>query len=223
MPKPSCLIKSGSITFLVVCLLGVGLTLAALSQNATGQQMQAGASGRGGDSLGDLRFRNLGPAVAGGRVAAVAGVPGNPNVIYVGAAGGGVWKSVDGGNSFKPIFEKYPASIGAIAVAPSNPSLVWVGTGESNPRNDVMDGHGVYFSADAGNSWRLMGLADVGQISHVVIDPYDPNTVLVAALGHVWAPNSERGVFRTTDGGKTWHRVQSIPDTPCDLESAMAT
>ena len=82
----------------------------------------------------------------------VAGIPGDPNIIYVGAAAGGVWKSMDGGNTFKAIFEKYPASIGAIAVAPSNPSLVWVGTGEANPRNDVMDGHGVYFSADAGNS-----------------------------------------------------------------------
>ena len=172
--------------------------------------------------LQNLKFRNLGPAVGGGRVAAVAGVPGDPNVIYVGAAAGGVWKSVDGGNSFKPIFEKYPASIGAIAVAPSNPSLVWVGTGEANPRNDVMDGHGVYFSADAGNSWRLMGLADVGQISHVVIDPYDPNTVLVAALGHVWAPNSERGVFRTTDGGQTWKKVLYVDDTTGACELAMA-
>jgi photosystem II stability/assembly factor-like uncharacterized protein len=172
--------------------------------------------------LQNMKFRNLGPAVGGGRVTSVAGVPGDPNVIYVGAAAGGVWKSVDGGNSFKAIFEKYPASIGAIAVAPSNPSLVWVGTGESNPRNDVMDGRGVYFSADAGNSWRLMGLADVGQIARVVIDPYDPNTVLVAALGHVWAPNSERGVFRTTDGGQTWRKVLYVDDTTgaCDLAMA---
>src|SRR5215475_7265324 len=110
----------------------------------------------------NMKFRNLGPAVGGGRVTAVAGVPGDPNVIYVGAAAGGVWKSLDSGNSFKAVFEKHPSSIGAIAVAASNPSLVWVGTGEANPRNDMMDGHGVYFSADAGNSWRFMGLADVG-------------------------------------------------------------
>ncbi|HKF44517.1 MAG TPA: hypothetical protein VKG01_15575 [Thermoanaerobaculia bacterium] len=170
----------------------------------------------------NMKFRNLGPAVGGGRVTAVAGVPGDPNVIYVGAAAGGVWKSVDSGNSFKPIFEKYPSSIGAIAVAPSNPSLIWVGTGEANPRNDVMDGHGVYFSADAGNSWRPMGLANVGQISRVVIDPYDPNTVLVAALGHVWAPNPDRGVFRTTDGGATWKKVLFVDDQTgaCDLAMA---
>src|SRR5262249_43014119 len=170
----------------------------------------------------NMKFRNLGPAVGGGRVTAVAGVPGDPNVIYVGAAAGGVWKSVDGGNSFKAIFEKYPSSIGAIAIAPSNPSLVWVGTGESNPRNDVMDGHGVYFSADAGNSWRLMGLADAGQISRIVIDPYDPNTVLVAALGHVWAPNPDRGVYRTTDGGATWKKVLFVDDQTGAGDLAMA-
>jgi photosystem II stability/assembly factor-like uncharacterized protein len=172
--------------------------------------------------LQNLKFRNLGPAAGGGRVTSVAGIPGDPNIIYVGAAAGGVWKSVDGGNTFKAIFEKYPASIGAIAVAPSNPSLVWVGTGEGNPRNDVMEGHGVYFSADAGNSWRFMGLADVGQISHVVIDPYDPNTVLVAALGHIWAPNSERGVYRTTDGGQTWKKVLYVDDQTGACELAMA-
>ncbi len=170
----------------------------------------------------NMKFRNLGPAVGGGRVSAVAGIPGDPNVLYIGAAAGGVWKSVDGGNTFKPIFEKYPSSIGAIAVAPSNPSLVWVGTGEANPRNDVMDGHGVYFSADAGNSWRFMGLADVGQISRVVIDPYDPSTVLVAALGHVWAPNPDRGVYRTVDGGQTWKKVLYVNEQTGACELAMA-
>src|SRR5438093_3294383 len=89
-----------------------------------------------------FKFRNLGPAAGGGRITAVAGIPGNPNVIYAGSASGGVWKTVDGGVSFKPIFEKYPGSIGAVAVAPSNPNLVWVGTGEANPRNNVIDGHG---------------------------------------------------------------------------------
>ncbi len=154
-----------------------------------------------------FKFRNLGPAAGGGRVTTLVGVPGNPNVIYVGSASGGVWKTVDGGVSFKPIFEKYPPSIGAIAIAPSNPNLVWVGTGEGNPRNNVIDGHGVYFSPDAGASWRLMGLADAGQISRILIDPGDPNTVYVAALGNVWKPNAERGVFRTTDGGQTWKKV----------------
>ncbi len=154
-----------------------------------------------------FKFRNLGPAAGGGRITALAGIPGNTNVIYVGSASGGVWKTVDGGNTFKPVFEEYPSSIGAIAVAPSNPNLVWVGTGEANPRNNVIDGHGVYFSPDAGASWRFMGLADAGQISRVLIDPGDPNTVFVAALGSVWKPNADRGVFRTTDGGSTWKKV----------------
>ena len=154
-----------------------------------------------------FKFRNLGPAAGGGRITAIAGIPGNSNVIYVGSASGGVWKTVDGGVSFKPIFEKYPPSIGALAVAPSNPNLVWVGTGEANPRNNVIDGHGVYFSPDAGASWRFMGLANAGQISRILIDPGDPDTVYVAVLGNVWKPNAERGIFRTTDGGETWKKV----------------
>jgi photosystem II stability/assembly factor-like uncharacterized protein len=154
-----------------------------------------------------FKFRNLGPAAGGGRITAIAGIPGDPNVIYVGSASGGVWKTVDGGVTFKPIFEKYPPSIGAIAIAPSNPNLVWVGTGEANPRNNVIDGHGVYFSPDGGASWRSMGLTDAGQISRILIDPGEPDTVFVAALGSVWKPNTDRGVFRTTDGGTTWKKV----------------
>jgi photosystem II stability/assembly factor-like uncharacterized protein len=165
------------------------------------------------DPLENLHFRNLGPAVGGGRVAAVAGVPGKPNVYYVGAAGGGVWVTQDGGLSWKPIFEKEStASIGAIALAPSNPSLIWVGTGEKNPRNDVVTGKGVYFSSDAGATWKFMGLRDAGQISNIEIDPSDPNIVFVAVLGHIWGPNADRGVFRTTDGGKNWQKVLFVDD-----------
>src|SRR5947209_454091 len=160
------------------------------------------------DPFANLKFRNLGPAVGGGRVTSVAGIPGNPNVFYVGAAAGGVFKTIDGGNSFKPIFEhEAVASIGAIAVAPSNPSLVWVGTGETNPRNDVATGRGIYFSPDAGASWKFMGLGDTAQISGIIVHPTNPDVVYVAALGHIWGPNAERGVFRTTDGGKTWQKV----------------
>src|SRR4051812_34890237 len=121
------------------------------------------------DVFENVKFRNLGPAVGGGRVAAVAGIPGNPNVYYIGAGGGGVWKTIDGGLSWKAIFEKQPtASIGAIALAPSNPSLVWVGTGESNPRNDVVTGKGVFFSPDGGQTWKAMGLENAGAISQIV-------------------------------------------------------
>ena len=166
------------------------------------------------DSLNTIKFRNLGPSVAGGRVASVVGVPGQPMVYYVGAAGGGVWKTTDAGNTWEAIFKDQPAaSIGAVALAPSNPNLVWVGTGEAAIRNDVVNGHGVWFSPDAGHSWHFMGLADVGQISRIVIDPANPDVVLVAALGHAWSPNPDRGVFRTADGGKTWQKVLFVNDT----------
>lgn len=166
------------------------------------------------DVLANLKFRNLGPAAAGGRVTAVAGIPGNPSVYYVGAAAGGVFKSTDGGLTWKAIFEhEATASIGAIAVAPSNPNFVWVGTGEGNIRNDVIDGRGVYFSSDAGHSWKFMGLADTQQISAIAVDPGDPNIVLVGAMGHAWGPNPDRGVFKTTDGGKTWKKALFVNDS----------
>ncbi len=172
------------------------------------------AAAGGADSLNNVKFRNLGPSVGGGRVAAVAGVPGDRNVYYIGAGAGGVWKTTDGGDSWDAVFKDQPtASIGAIALAPSNPNVVWVGTGEGNPRNDVVDGRGVFKSPDAGKSWQAMGLGDVGQISRIVIDPTNPDIVFVAALGHVWAPNAERGVFRTADGGKTWQKVLFVNDT----------
>src|SRR5207248_9551635 len=168
----------------------------------------------GADSLNNVKFRNLGPSVGGGRVAAVVGVPGDRNTYYVGAGAGGVWKTTDGGDSWEAVFKDQPtASLGALALAPSNPNVVWVGTGEGNPRNDVVDGRGVFMSPDAGKSWQFMGLGDVGQITRIVIDPADPDVVFVAALGHVWAPNAERGVFRTADGGKTWHKVLFVNDT----------
>jgi len=130
------------------------------------------------DVFAELKFRNLGPAIAGGRVSSVAGVPGDPRVYYVGAGGGGVFKTSDGGLRWKAVFEhEATSSIGAIAVAAMNPNLVWVGTGEANIRNDVIPGAGVYLSTDAGKSWTNMGLKDVGQIGRIVIDPHDPNHV----------------------------------------------
>ena len=174
------------------------------------------------DIFAHLKFRNLGPPRAGGRVAAVAGVPGQPNIYYVGAAGGGVFKTVDGGSTWKAIFSHEPtASIGAIALAPSNPQIVWVGTGEANIRNDIIDGQGVYRSTDGGLTWQFMGLKDAGQISTIVINPVNPDIVFVAVVGHAWAPNPERGVFRTTDGGKTWQKVLYVNDTTGASDLAM--
>ncbi|MEJ2009135.1 MAG: hypothetical protein P8Z30_13435 [Acidobacteriota bacterium] len=166
------------------------------------------------DIFKNLKFRNIGPTVAGGRVTSVVGIPGNADVYYVGAAAGGVFKTTDGGTTWKDIFKhEATASIGAIALAPSNPNWVWVGTGEANIRNDVIDGHGVYFSPDGGNTWKFMGLADAGQISAILVDPQNPDIVFVAAIGNAWKPNAERGVFRTSDGGKTWKKVLFVDDT----------
>ena len=174
------------------------------------------------DVFAHLKFRNLGPAVAGGRVTAVAGIPGNSRVYYVGAAGGGVFKTADGGLHWKAIFKhEATSSIGAIALAPSNPNLVWVGTGEANIRNDVIPGAGVYLSTDAGQSWKRMGLEDVGQIARIAVDPHDANHVIVAAFGHEWASNPDRGVFVTTDGGKTWRKSLFVNDQTGAIDLAM--
>ncbi|MGH9454513.1 MAG: WD40/YVTN/BNR-like repeat-containing protein, partial [Terriglobia bacterium] len=157
---------------------------------------------------GGFRFRFVGP-LQGNRVASIAGVAGDASTYYAGAASGGVWKSTDGGNRWVPIFDKEPvAAIGALAVAPSDPNVVWVGTGEAWAirDSDVM-GNGVYKSTDAGKTWTHMGLDHTGRIGRVVIDPKNPETVFVCALGRTTGPQPERGVFRTTDGGSHWDRV----------------
>lgn len=184
-------------------LVGVGLcaaTSVAQRRNAAAEQDQ-------------FRFRFVGPIV-GNRVAAVAGVPGDESTYYAGAAAGGVWKSTDGGNRWEPVFDKEPASaIGALAVAPSDPDEVWAGTGEAWAirDSDVM-GNGIYKSTDAGKTWTNMGLGATGRIGRVVVNPTDPNTVFVCALGRTTGPQQERGVYRTTDGGKNWERVLFVDE-----------
>ncbi len=155
-----------------------------------------------------VAFREIGPAISGGRVTAVAGVAGDPNVYYVGAADGGVFRTDDGGMTWKTYFQhQHVASIGAMAVDPRNPDVVWVGTGEANVRNDVSFGNGVYKSTDGGRTWQHLGLDQTFQIAAIAVDPLDSNTVFVAAMGSPWQDNTDRGVFRTTDGGKTWQKV----------------
>jgi photosystem II stability/assembly factor-like uncharacterized protein len=158
------------------------------------------------DVLGSLRYRYIGPT--GNRVTTVAGIPGEPNVYYVGAASGGIWKTTDGGVHWEPIFDGQPvSSIGQIAVAPSDPNIIWAGTGEPWIRSHISVGQGVYKSTDAGKTWQLMGLEKTGRVSRILIDPKNPDVVLIGAVGHAYGPQQERGVFRTTDGGKTWERV----------------
>ena len=153
-----------------------------------------------------LRYRYIGPV--GNRVSAVAGVPGDPNVYYAGAASGGIWKTTDAGIHWAPIFDdKDVSSIGALAVAPSNASIVWAGTGESFIRSHISIGNGVYKSVDAGRTWTRMGLEATGRIARFAIDPGNPDIVFVAAQGHSYGPQDERGIYRTSDGGRTWSRV----------------
>jgi photosystem II stability/assembly factor-like uncharacterized protein len=159
------------------------------------------------DSLKGMKWRLIGP-FRGGRVLAVAGVANQPNIYYFGAVAGGVWKTTDGGLTWSPIFDKQPvSSIGAIAVAPSDPNIIYVGTGEACIRGDISFGNGVYKSLDAGKTWTHIGLDDTRHIGAVIVDPHDPNIVFVAALGHAFGPNKDRGVYRSTDGGKNWQNV----------------
>jgi photosystem II stability/assembly factor-like uncharacterized protein len=154
-----------------------------------------------------MKWRLIGP-FRGGRVLAVTGVPGQANTYYFGAVAGGVWKTTDGGASWQPMSDKEPFwSVGAIAVAPSNPSVVYVGTGEACIRGNITYGNGVWKSLDAGRTWQHVGLEDTRQIGRIFVDPHNPNIVFVAALGHAFGPNAERGVFRTTDGGASWQKV----------------
>jgi photosystem II stability/assembly factor-like uncharacterized protein len=156
-----------------------------------------------------LYWRGIGP-YRGGRVLAVAGVPGEPNVYYFGAVAGGVWKTTDSGASWVPLTDQTKiTSIGAIAVAPSNHDILYVGTGEASPRGDMTYGNGVFKSLDGGKSWQSLGLADTRQIGALIVDPQNPDIVLLAALGHAFGPNAERGVYRTADGGKSWTKVLS--------------
>ncbi|MCU1244724.1 MAG: hypothetical protein JWN02_634, partial [Acidobacteria bacterium] len=160
----------------------------------------------------ELRWRLLGP-FRGGRTLAVCGVPGQPEHFYFGSVNGGVWETRDAGRTWLPLFDRQPiGSIGAIAVAPSNPNVIYVGTGEADMRSDISQGDGMYKSSDGGATWTHIGLADTQQIGRILIDPNDPETVYVAALGHPYGPNDERGVFRSKDGGQTWKKVLARND-----------
>ena len=157
--------------------------------------------------FGSLHWRLLGPFRAG-RVDAVAGVPGRPNEFYFGAVNGGVWKTIDAGRTWQPVFDDQPvASIGALAVAPSAPDVIYAGTGESTLRDSASYGNGVYKSTDAGKTWTHLGLDDTQHIGKIAVDPKNPDVVFVAALGSLYAPNEGRGVFRSRDGGRTWQKV----------------
>ncbi len=183
----------------LIALLGfLGMTL--LPAAGLAQHQPSGA-------FDDLSWRMVGP-MRGGRTRAVAGVPSEPNVFYVGAVNGGVWRTNDAGRTWQPIFDAQPTqSIGAIAVAPSNPSVIYVASGEGLLRPDLSVGNGIYRSSDGGLTWTHGGLADGQQIPELAVDPHDPNRLFAAVLGHPYGPNTERGIFRSLDGGASWQRV----------------
>jgi len=172
-------------------------------------------------ALSDLAFRHIGPANVGGRVSAIVGIPGDPSTYWVGGADGGVWKTTNGGVTFQGQWQDAEAySVGALAVAPSDRNVVWLGSGEGDPRNSVSYGLGVWRSTDGGSTWTHLGLENTERIKRIVVDPRDPDVALVCALGKEWGPNPQRGVFRTTDGGRNWDQVLFInEDTGCaDLD-----
>ncbi len=165
------------------------------------------------DLLAGLRVRSIGPAGMSGRMTAIDAVASDPSVVWVGTASGGVWKSVDGGVAWQPVFDDQPvASIGAIAIDQAHPDVVWVGTGEGNPRNSVSVGNGIYRTLDGGRTWTHLGLEATERIHRIVLHPTNPDVAWVAALGRAWSDNPERGVYKTVDGGRTWKRVLFVDD-----------
>src|SRR5438128_1410325 len=159
--------------------------------------------------FGALRWRSVGPP-RGGRSIAVAGSVARPNEYYMGATGGGLWKTTDGGTTWRPVTDGSPitsSSVGAVAVAPSNPDIVYIGAGEADIRGNIIQGDGAYKSIDAGKTWTKVGLVETQNISKIRVHPTNPDFVYVAAFGHHAAANPERGVFRSKDGGKTWEKI----------------
>ena len=180
-----------------ILLLGVFLT----SISLFGQEFNM-------DLVQDLKPRNIGPGGMSGRVTAIDVVHQEPDIMYVGTASGGLWKSTSGGIKWEPVFdEERTGSIGAVAIQQSNPSVIWVGTGEGNPRNSLNGGFGVYRSLDGGKNWQAMGLENTRHIHRIVIDPTDPKTVYVGAIGSPWGEHPERGVYKTVDGGASWKKI----------------
>ena len=191
-----------------VALLGAGL----FAQGRGGGAPQGPSPNVSADPL--LRgfsFRSIGPASMGGRVDDIEGAEKDPMIMYIGFATGGLWKSTDGGNHWRPQLDGIPNnSIGDIAIAPSNPDVVYVGMGEPNNRQSSSIGNGVYGTKDGGQTWTYLGLEDTQSIGRVAVDPTNPDIVLVAALGHLFGPNEERGLYKSIDGGKTWKKKKYI-------------
>ena len=182
----------------------------------------AGAQTPDAATLASMKWRSIGPVNMAGRMTDIAVDPRNPKVFYLSGAGGGIWKTVNAGTTFFSVWEKMPVGgIGDLAISPSNPNIIYAGTGEQNTRNSIIPGYGVYKSTDGGISWASVGLEKTQQIGRIVVHPTNPNIVYVAALGAVWNSNPERGLYKTTDGGKTWTLVKSINEKTGFVDVAM--
>ena len=165
----------------------------------------------GGDTFKEFAFRGLGPDLTTGRISDIAIDPRNPNVWYVAASAGNLWKTENRGNTWTPIFENYGSySLGAVTVDPKDSNIVWLGTGENNNQRSVSYGDGVYKSTDAGKTWKRMGLENSEHIQNIVVDPHNSSVVYVTAIGPLWTSGGDRGLFKTTDGGQTWKAVLSV-------------
>ena len=166
------------------------------------------------DQFKNMKPRSIGPAGMSGRVTAIDAVQTNPNIVYVGTASGGVWKTENSGAKWEPLFDEQPLlNIGAVCIQQSNPAVLWVGTGEGNPRNSLNLGAGIFKSMDAGKTWKLAGLEKTKNIHRIIIDPSNPNTVYVAAIGNPYTEHPERGVYKTTDGGESWNLLLHTNDS----------
>jgi photosystem II stability/assembly factor-like uncharacterized protein len=204
--------------------LSLVATIATVGQPLSAQQASRQEAPAKLDSatLAGLRWRSIGPANMGGRIADIAGIPSPSRTFFVAAAGGGIWKTTNAGTTFRPVFEnERVVSMGALAIAPSDTNIVWAGTGEQNSRNSISPGGGIYKSTDGGLHWKLMGLEKTQQIGRIVVHPTNPDIVYVAALGHLWGSNPERGLYKTTDGGKTWKLIKFISDKAGFVDVAM--
>ncbi len=192
----------------LIAFLSAGLVLHAAQARQENRKNSPSERVVSEDIFRSLSWRSIGPANMMGRTTDIEGVPGNPNIVYVGTASGGIWKTTNGGATWIPIFDGQPvSSIGDLALEPGNPEVIYAGSGESNVRNSVSFGNGVYKSTDGGRTWRHLGLEDTRHISRIVINPRNPDIVYVGALGHAFGPNRERGVFMSTNGGMTWDKV----------------
>jgi photosystem II stability/assembly factor-like uncharacterized protein len=194
-------------------LLAVVCLFAATAATAAAQPLPSRRAPLDSATLAAFRWRNIGPANMSGRIADIAGIPGPSKTFYVAAAAGGIWKTTNAGTTFRPVFDdKRVISMGALAIAPSDTNVVYAGTGEQNSRNSISPGGGIYKTTDGAKTWQLVGLVETQHIGRIVVHPNDPNTVWVAALGHAWGPNRERGLYKTTDGGRSWRLVKFIDE-----------